>query len=104
MTAGEMKMLLDRIPDGALILLPDEYGEGGYKEGELAYFGYADPEDDSVDGIFIDLLSFKQYDPDLNLSRLGLEPHQFPVIAFSATSDDCDTKDRPGARSVYESI
>ncbi len=82
MKALELRKLLEQVPDDTEILLESQLSEN---EGEFiksgdAYAGFCDPDDDRVDGLFIDIRFDESENVDIPLSR---NPKAFPVLALS---------------------
>lgn len=55
MTALELKNILEQVPDDTEILLPVEHEEGTWKASGDLYVGFCDPDNDRVDGWYIEI-------------------------------------------------
>ncbi len=84
MTAIELKKILEKVPDNALILIPDDYDEEGsfYEMGE-ALIGFCDPYNDEVDGWYIELGAIE----DGKIIRPNTS-RAFPVVAITRTANN----------------
>lgn len=92
MKALELKKLLEQVPDDTEILIESQLSEN---EGEWiktgdAYAGFCDPDDDRVDGYYIELAFVSSEKVDMPVSRI---PTAFPVLALSLT--------KTSPRSIY---
>ena len=83
MKVGEMKKLLQDVPDDSLILIPDRYDDIMFKQGALQLHGYAHPDDDTTDGILVQLYGFGE--PLTGFEKVA--GRQYPVIVFHYEQD-----------------
>ena len=93
MIAGELKRILEDVPDDAVILIPNGREDGEYVRGAFCSLGFADPDDDSVDGIYAELYAYPKYNPG------HLEGNQYYVLAFGYEW----AADRKRSHALYQS-
>jgi len=95
MKALELKRILNQLPDDTEILIESQMSEneGEFLKTDGAYAGFCDPDDDRVDGMYVELQWVSDTGTGVTRLPATTNPNSFPVVAL--------TLEKTSPRSIY---